>query len=289
MTQSDKDFSSISPSAKSVLLAKSYTDIPYAKEVAALMDHSEIFRLSFDENDFWFLARVLHFELRYKSIDQLLQQTNYQNILELSSGYSFRGIDYCQKHPDIHFIDTDLPEVVRIKRQVISDLQLDESLLGHYELQPLNALEEHAFQQVTQGFDEGPLSLVNEGLMMYLNEAEQARLCSIIHDVLRQRGGCWINADVCVRRAAAMPMQMPMSEQERHFFEQHQIEENKYESFDTALEFFKAQGFRLVKEAEQHYEQLSVMPRLLKVMPEAMRNRNAPPPKMQAAWLLEAI
>src|SRR5215510_3562672 len=88
-----KDFSSVSPSAKSLLLAKAYTNIPFAKETAALMDRDEIFDLSFDENDFWFWIRVMHFELRYWSIDQLLKETSERNILELSSGFSFRGLD----------------------------------------------------------------------------------------------------------------------------------------------------------------------------------------------------
>lgn len=60
MAPSQKDYSSISPSAKSLLLMKGYTNIPYAKETAALMQGSEVFDLSFDEQDFWFWIRVMH-------------------------------------------------------------------------------------------------------------------------------------------------------------------------------------------------------------------------------------
>ena len=91
MMSQEKDYSTISPSAKSLLLMKGYTNIPYAKETAALVDGSEVFDLSFDDKDFWFWMRVMHFESRYLSIDQLLAETNNRYILELSSGYSLRG------------------------------------------------------------------------------------------------------------------------------------------------------------------------------------------------------
>src|SRR5262245_35487434 len=97
MSQVFKDFSSVSPSALSLLLMKGYTNIPYAKELAAIMQGPEVFDLNFDNKDLWFWIRVMHMESRYWSIDQLLQETNAKNILELSSGYSLRGLDMCNK------------------------------------------------------------------------------------------------------------------------------------------------------------------------------------------------
>jgi len=123
MSQEPKDFSSVSPSAKSLLMMKGYTNIPYAKQTAALMEGSEIFDLNFDDKDFWFWIRVMHFENRYWSIDQLLKQANSRNILELSSGYSLRGLDLCVNDKDVHYIDTDLPEVVAVKQNMIAQLQ----------------------------------------------------------------------------------------------------------------------------------------------------------------------
>ena len=82
-----KDFSSISPSAKSLLMMKGLTTIPYAAETAALVHGDEVFGLDFANKDFWFWIRVMHFENRYRTIDQLLQYTGSKNILELSSGF----------------------------------------------------------------------------------------------------------------------------------------------------------------------------------------------------------
>lgn len=287
MSQEQKDYSSISPSAKSLLLMKGLTNIPYARETAALMQGDEVFDLNFDDKDFWFWIRVMHFESRYWSIDQLLKQTDNKNILELSSGYSLRGLDLCMKDSSIHYIDTDLPEIVATKKKMIMQLGLDKDLKGKFELQPLNAMDGKAFEELIAGFNDGALSIVNEGLLMYLNMDEKRLLCQTIHNVLKGRGGCWITADVYVKRSNDMRATLPQSKGEAAFFEQHQIEENKFDSYDAAKLFFEEQGFELVKEAVPDYQSLSVMPNLMKVLPEEIRNSKEPPPKVQATWMLK--
>jgi O-methyltransferase involved in polyketide biosynthesis len=289
MNPQPKDYSSISPSAKSLLLLKGYTNIPYARETAALMPGAEVFDLDFGAKDFWFWIRVVHFELRYWSIDQLLRQTDNKNILEVSSGYSFRGLALCAQNEGLQYIDTDLPEVVATKRDLVERLHLGNDHKSPFELLPLNALDETAFSQVVQRFGAGPLSIVNEGLLMYLNREEKARLCRTIHAVLKQRGGCWITADVYVKRPADLRVEIPQRDGERRFFEQHHIEENKFDSYEAARAFFAEQGFEVVAEAVPDYQSLTVLPQLLAAMPEEARNRPGPPPKIQATWMLRAV
>lgn len=288
MEQEQRNYNSISPSAKSLLLMKGYTNIPYAKQTAALMKGPEIFDLRFDEKDFWFWIRVMHFENRYWTIDQLLRQTGNINILELSSGYSFRGLDLCTKNEDIHYIDTDLPEVVNNKQDMISQLQLDKEIKGKFELLPLNAMDEQAFNDVIKKFEGAAFTIVNEGLLMYLDTEEKKRLCKIIRNVLPKES-FWITADVYVKRPENMRASLPQSKSEAAFFEKHNIEENKFESYDDAKAFFKEQGFEFVKEAVPDYQSLSVLPLLMKVLPEEARNSKEPPPKIQATWMLKPI
>ncbi|MBF9220305.1 class I SAM-dependent methyltransferase [Hymenobacter ruricola] len=289
MNPQPKDYSSISPSAKSLLLLKGHTNIPYAREMAALMQGAEVFDLDFEAKDFWFWMRVVHFELRYWSIDQLLQQAGHPNILELSSGYSFRGLALCAQEAGAHYIDTDLPEVVATKRDLLARLHLGKDLKSTFELLPLNALDEAEFNGVVQRFGPGPLSIVNEGLLMYLGPEEKARLCRTIHAVLTQRGGCWITADVYVKRPADVRVEIPQRDGERRFFEQHHIEENKFDSYEAARAFFAEQGFEVVAEAVPDYQALSVLPQLRAVLPEEARNRQGQPPKIQATWMLRAV
>lgn len=64
----NRDFNTISPSAKSILLMKGYTSIPFAKETAKLISYPNDFILDYDNKDISFWGRVLHFESRYLSI-----------------------------------------------------------------------------------------------------------------------------------------------------------------------------------------------------------------------------
>lgn len=288
MSQRSEDFSSVSPSARSLLMLKGYTDIPFAKQTAALVQGPEVFDLDFDNKDFWFWIRVMHFENRYWSIDQLLKEADYKNILELSSGYSFRGLDLCMRDANIDYIDTDLPDVIALKQRMIAELQLDKDVKGRFRPLPLNVMDTAAFNDIVSRFDEGPITIVNEGLLMYLNLDEKKKLCRTIHKTLKQRGGCWITADVYVKRHGDAMSTLPQSKSEAAFMEQHNIEENKFESYEAAETFFKEQGFELVKEAEPDYQALSVMPHLVKVLPPQVRDSKEPPPKIQATWMLKA-
>jgi len=267
---------------------KGYTNIPYAKQTADLMHGSEVFGLNFEDKDIWFWVRVLHFESRYWSIDQLLKLTESKNILEFSSGYSLRGLDLCAKDEQVHYIDTDLLEIVSTKQQMIDHLQLNHEAKGRYELLPLNALDPKAFEEVIGRFDPRPITFVNEGLLMYLNDEEKKQLCSLIHKVLKQSGGCWITADIYVKRSPEMAGKMPASKSEIDFMEQHKLEENKFESFEAARAFFLAQGFEFVQEAAHNYEGMSSLPNMIKMLPEEARNSNQKWPKIQATWMLRA-
>ncbi len=287
MPQKLKDFSSVSPSAKSLLKLKGNTNIPYAKQAAGLIDGGEIFNLNYDDKDFWFWMRAMHFESRYRSVDQLLKQTGNTNILELSSGYSFRGLDLCERDESIRYIDTDLPDVVFTKQGMIDALPVGEGVKGRFELLQLDVMDAAAFNDIVNMFGNGPLTIINEGLLMYLNQEEKVRLCSTILKTLKQRGGCWITADVYIKRPPEMADRVPYTSSERSFFEQHSIEDNKFESFESARSFFKSQGFEIVTEAEPDYQSLSVIPHLMKVLPEELRNRKEPPPKMQVTWMLK--
>ena len=89
---SARDYTAISPSAKSLLLLKGLTSIPFAKATAELVSGPGSYDAGMQNTDFAFWKRVVHFEDRYWSVDQLMAEVDISNILELSSGFSFRGL-----------------------------------------------------------------------------------------------------------------------------------------------------------------------------------------------------
>lgn len=251
----NRNYSTISPSAKALLLLKGYTKIPFARQVAELIKYPEKYEPDFKNRDYTFWLRVLHFENRYWSIDQLLSDVKATNILELSSGFSLRGLAMMQRN-NIHYIDTDLPGIINTKKELTGSLQnVAINNKSNLELLPLNALDEEKFVKIVNHFPPGEIAIVNEGLLMYLPAEEKKKLCSIIHKVLEQRGGCWITADVYTKFKKKIP-EFVMNDLGKDFFIKHNIEGNKFESFAAAKRFFEKEGFVVEQEAKMERDKL---------------------------------
>ena len=247
-----KDYSSISPSARQLLLLKGFGNIPFAEKAAQLMLHPKTYINNLSNMDFAFKARLMHFESRYGSIDQLLAGLPIHNVLELSSGFSFRGLDLVQ-HKAVNYIDTDLPEVIELKKQFIEALTpTNSNPVGKLQTLPLNALNEEQFEETTNLFPAGEIAILTEGLLMYLNPEEKQKLFGIIHNILQKRGGYWIVADVYIRKDIDQRNIM-VNDNLQAFYNAHNIEENKFESFEAAEKLFNDAGLIIDKKSTADY------------------------------------
>lgn len=281
----EQDYTAISPSAASLLMMKGHTSIPYAKELARVIAGEEGKTLEAPTKDFTFWARVAHFERRYLSIDVLMDKIECNNILELASGFSCRGPDLVRRRP-CHYIDTDLPEVVAQKKELISKLSLG-APLGAYELLPLNALDEGAFRETAARFRQGPLLIINEGLLMYLGPEEKEKLCSIIHGILSERGGYWICADIYLRDEKNK-YRLKLGKHTARFFEEHKIEEKKFINYRDAREMFERAGFVVDAEAKVSNKSLSSLKDFRKTLRIRDVFRLLKGGKTHATWRLRA-
>lgn len=282
----NRNFNTISPSAKSLLLMKGYTNIPFARQTAELITYPEKYNPDFDKMDMTFWARTLHFENRYWSIDYLLTDLAIKNILELSSGFSFRGLE-TTKQKGFHYIDTDLPDVIEKKKDFIPALKNESiNIIGTLELIALNALDDKQFHEIVNRFPVGEIVIVNEGLLMYLDIKEKEKLCGIIHKILKERGGYWITADIYIKKQYEK-LNLKIDKETNDFFEQHKIEDNKFDSFEDAEAFFRRMGFEIDKKANVNRSKLSSMKYFLKStsIKQLLYFRKAP--KTQATWRLK--
>lgn len=286
----NRNYASISPSALSLLKMKAHTSIPFAKEAAALVQKYSVRDAGENAGEpFYYWMRVMHFELRYASINDLLAKTSPKNILELSSGYSFRGLDFCL-HNDAHYIDTDLPDVINLKTLLQKEMVDNTvSFKGKLETVALNALDEENFDATVARFGDGPVTIVNEGLLMYLNNDEKKKLCGIIHKHLRQRGGYWITADIYIQSPESEVRNLKMSKEQEAFFSKHNIDQNKFESEAAAEDFFKREGFEIDAIAHVDPSLLSSYHHLLQYVPEEIKRAKKPMPRIQNTWRLKAI
>ena len=239
-----RDFSTISPSAKALLLLKSQTPLPFARQAAELLwgtESVEAARREAEANG-GAEARRQHFELRARSLDEALRDLGSTRILEIAAGLSFRGLALAAARDDVAYLDTDLPGIASIKADLVKKLHPG-PLKGSLAVRPLDALDPEAFGAAARALPPGPIAIVHEGLLMYLDDGEKARLAASVGSVLRERGGAWITADVYRRSETHLFRE----EKTGKFLADHRVEENKFADFAAAEAFFGANGFAVAR------------------------------------------
>ena len=248
-----RDYSTISPSAMSLLLMKAETSIAFAKEAARLLwgdsVPSELGEALKAENA---RRRVRHFENRYKSLDCLLQEFGYPRVLELGAGLSVRGLALARSS-NTFYVDSDLSAIVALKAKLIAKLHPG-PLIGTLRVRALDALDSEAFRSTLDELPRGPLAIANEGLLVYLDEQEKARLAANVHSALRVRGGVWLTADVYVRNRGGSAATVGYG-RSRAFIDAHRIERNKFSDFAEAERFFTESGFQILKKLSHAHPQ----------------------------------
>jgi len=267
----DRDFSTISPTARGLLYMKAITTkIPYLWEAAELIMGTS----------------GIDFECRYVSIDRAIDGLSINNFMELASGYSFRSLEMTRDR-DCFYLDTDLPELIDSKRELAEAILSRESRVeGRLpRFLALNALDESAFDDACNVIPTGPICIINEGLLVYLDESEKRRLCALIYKILVERGGVWVTGDIYTRRPPDV-IPRPVSSEVARFLAQHKVVENSFDSFESAMDFFAQCGFAAERHtADEVYDGLSSLEAARRLQPideEQLRARL----NLRQTWVL---
>lgn len=202
------DASLISVTAKLAAYYRQFTDIPFAAEVAKRIGADEAFdrilrEHGLERDKLTFYAPM--FEARYKSITQVILGSGAPQVLELASGYSLRGLDLTRDHA-LRYVETDLPGVVATKLGLLDDLRNDHGVspTAQHVVTAANALDLEEVRAAAAALDRRrPLTVLCEGLIMYLSKEETERLASNVHALLGEfAGGSWITTDFTFRAEA---------------------------------------------------------------------------------------
>lgn len=191
----DSDFDSVIPTAILTAYPKVLTDIPYAKEVFNELSEDIISEnLIVDK-----LAPEI--EARYKLINRLLVGSKANQMLELATGYSTRGINFSENNKNISYVEMDLPKVCTKKINILkSFIDIPENL----HIISGNALNETDFNKCERFFNKkSPVAVINEGFLRYLSFDEKRKVAINIHKLLSKYGGVWITCDVTPKKFVA--------------------------------------------------------------------------------------
>ncbi len=199
-----KNFNMVSMTATFVAYWKQYTDIQFAKDIAKLI-HADgkvetfLSTHQITRNEIRWYAPL--FEIRHKSIEEMIRRSGMKQVLEIASGLSFRGLSMSQ-HQDMAYVETDLEDLTNEKRSVVSALEQKYSLPAHgnFHLAAANALDLDQLRSATQHFHPArPIAVVHEGLLPYLTAQEIEIVARNVKAILDRFGGVWITPDFSLK------------------------------------------------------------------------------------------
>lgn len=238
----------ISPSAWGTAYQRTLTDIPYSVEIFSILDPIARQRVSSEQLEQWkFPLLTPMFEARFKLVDLLLRENGTNRILEIAAGFSPRGIAMSQDGA-ITYVEMDLPDVAHQKRAIIRRMQ-EQSMIGeraNLYVTEGNALNAEAIQGAAHMLGTGPVAVVNEGLLRYMDHDAKVTIATNIRCLLSDVQGVWITPDVtakgmnakCVLEAAVREQ----NEQLRRMTGL-DVRKNYFESESDAHAFFEDMGF----------------------------------------------
>lgn len=267
---SKENYEKIGPTAWGVAYMRSLSDIKYAGEIfkelevkikpadSAGADYLETIRSSR-------LAPQL--EARFKLINNLLQGNKTDQILEIAAGLSPRGLSMTEDH-SLKYVEVDLPEMARNKRQIVERVSFRTNLeRPNLYIEAGDALDLDSLLSAAEHFEKRPISIVNEGLMRYLNFEQKAAVARNVHALLEKFGGAWITPDITLKRVIDHEQESEDNRKKVMVLSGIDIENNSFNNEKEAKLFFENLGFKIERHGFSEASPQLTSPRKLGLTP----------------------
>jgi O-methyltransferase involved in polyketide biosynthesis len=250
-----ESYEKISPTAKLVAYLRTFTDIPFAKEIAEESGAAKTFQELAGESPESLVRLAPFWEARYKITDRIIVQRGMTQILEIAAGLSPRGLAMTE-NADVVYVAIDLPQVLEQEKAIAENiLSRSDSHRPNLHFEAANALDRESLSRASGIFDsDQPVAIVTEGLLPYLNRREKEVLADNIHRLLGEFKGVWITSDVHTRQYMEEISQVDENVQQRlsslSDSTQRNLESNVFADENDIEQFFHKAGFKV--EEYQH-------------------------------------
>jgi hypothetical protein len=196
-TGRSKAYDKISPTARLTAWWRAQSGIPYALEIARAINAEETAKklLGSENTPEMAMLSVPAIEARYGSVNYALKESGLDRVLEIACGLSPRGLEMASNKG--LYVGTDLQQISAITFPVLRRIAKREGISEeNLQFQAVNALDKEQLGKAVDIFKGQPLAICNEGLLMYLDNAEKTTVAQNIKDLLRSSGGVWITTDI---------------------------------------------------------------------------------------------
>lgn len=239
MNINDKDYEEISSTAIVTSYPRTFTDIPYEKEIYEWLSSHCSEEVTLNKK----LAPEI--EARYKLTNKLLDNSNIKQVLELAAGYTSRGLIYSSK--GYNYVELDLEKVSNNKINIIETIEknIPESL----NVISGNALRSSDYSKCDEYFEENkPVAVINEGLLRYLTFDEKRIVAENVYSFLKKYGGIWITCDVTPKKfIQTQDKALPDFNNKLNNVTSRNNLNDRFENIEHIKQFFGDVGFELVE------------------------------------------
>jgi len=244
-------YEKIGPTAWGVAYFRSLSDIKYAKEIFQELDkaigQSDATQLDYIERAKKRVKLAPQFEARYKLVDRLIAENETGQVLEIAAGLSPRGLTMTEQNPSWQYVEMDLPPIARRKKEILEKLYADDKAKPQSNLyiESRDALSESSLFAAARHFGDRPISIVNEGLLRYLNFDQKAAVARNVHALLEKFDGEWITSDITLKKILAYEQERAQGRSIVLALSGIDVEANAFEDEDAAHKFFEGLGFSI--------------------------------------------
>lgn len=235
----------ISPTAKLVAYMRVFSDIPYSLQISTMTRSDEVAtqKYGYQPESLKIGAAVL--EARFKAVSELIDRAGSQNILEIASGVSPRGLMMTEDRA-VTYVETDLPEMNSEKQALIRDIfEQDRIARPNLHFIAADALDAEQLQRAAN-LTKGELTIAQEGLFVYMSRRDQERVAQNVWEILRAREGAWITdvflrSEMIRRPDAGREATIKTLQQEAGI----DLQNNAFADDEEVWSFFKHAGFSI--------------------------------------------
>ncbi|HLM83931.1 MAG TPA: class I SAM-dependent methyltransferase [Candidatus Bathyarchaeia archaeon] len=265
-----KNYEKISPTAVIVAHFRTFSDIPFSKDI-----FEEIKRKKVGQMDISYIpdSRAVLFEARHKIVDHLIKKAHFKQVLEISAGYSPRGLDMTS-NPNFTYVETDLPAILSEKRKMAKKILTKHNFKRlNLRFVEANALDREKVMKTMRYFSKDGIAVVSEGLVRYLNHAEKIKLANNVKELLGKKGGIWIVPDIEVRQKLLNNPSYQNSTKKISKETGTDIRRNMFSDVADAKKFFEKLGFMVAAHNLQEVEKKLYSPGKLHITAKETKER----------------
>ena len=136
-------------------------------------------------------ANAVYQEMHYTALNEYIEKNGYKNVVDLGCGVSPRGIMMARK--GINYVGIELPAVAEAVEEYVP-MFLDDDQLKYFTIAAADFTDREAMLTAVKNVD-GPVCIVSELVLDFLSREKQDALFKNIHEILKEKGGCFITCD----------------------------------------------------------------------------------------------